>query len=191
MRLFIAISLPEKVKNEIETAQNELRRALPIGSVRWTKREQIHLTLKFLGEVPADQTEALTQSIQEACKKFPPLRLRAARIGFFPNANLPRVIWAGVNDRAGGLPTLQFKIESAVKEFGTQGPEKTFIGHITLGRAQNLKRPQAEILARLATGMTARVFGEWTAGKVEIIRSQLSSGSPQYSQLASVPLAGT
>jgi 2'-5' RNA ligase len=191
MRLFIAISLPEKVKNEIETAQNELRRALPIGSVRWTKREQIHLTLKFLGEVLGNRTEALTQSVQEACKKFPPLRLRAARIGFFPNANLPRVIWAGVSDRAGGLPTLQFAIESAMKEFGTQGPEKTFIGHITLGRAQNLKRPQAEILARLATGMTAKIFGEWTADKVEIVRSQLSSGSPQYSQLASVPLAGT
>src|SRR5205809_984446 len=97
-RLFIAISVPDKVKDEIEKAQNELRRALPGGSVRWTKREQFHLTLKFLGNVEAPRVEELTESLRRGLEGFAALRLKAEQIGFFPDARRPRVVWAGVQD---------------------------------------------------------------------------------------------
>src|SRR5436853_393662 len=96
-RLFIAMTVPDAVKAEIEKAQAELRAALP-GVVRWTKRGQFHLTLRFLGNVPADRVELLTRAVRDVCAGFAALRLRAERIGCFPDLRFPRVIWAWVHD---------------------------------------------------------------------------------------------
>jgi 2'-5' RNA ligase len=183
-RLFIAISLPEAIKDEIEKAQGELRRALPGDDVRWTKREQFHLTLRFLGNVSVNRTEALIRSAQEACKNYSAMRLCAERVGFFPHLRSPRVIWAWVHDREDLLPKLQSAIELAVKDFTTEAAEEKFTGHVTLGRAKHIKRPQTEILAKLAGRMRERFFGEWTASEIEIIRSQLSSDGARYHHLA-------
>src|ERR1051325_8887109 len=98
IRLFIAIPLPEEVKNEIEKTQNELRQAVPGNFVRWTKRDQFHLTLKFLGGVETSRMGELTTALRDACGHFTALRLRAERIGFFPDLRFPRVIWAWVHD---------------------------------------------------------------------------------------------
>src|SRR2546423_15665143 len=92
-RLFVAINIPEPVKTEIEKAQAELRAALPERCIRWTRREQFHLTLKFLGNVEARGVPELTQAIALACRGFAALSLRAERIGFFPHMRSPRVIW--------------------------------------------------------------------------------------------------
>ena len=188
-RLFIAIVLPEGVKDEVEKAQGELRRGLAEPGVRWTKRTQFHLTLKFLGDVEAQRLAALTGALQRACREFPALQLRAERVGFFPDPRHPRVIWAGVQDAAGVLPRLQAAIESAVGDFTSQEPEGKFTGHVTLGRCRAIKPPQAGILSRLAGGMGQRFFGEWTADHVELIRSELLSGGAHYTTLAAVPLA--
>src|SRR5690349_6385961 len=95
-RLFIAVSSREAIKTQIEQAQEELRHALPAGSVRWTQREQFHLTLRFLGSVQAAQLEALIASVRATCQGFGPLQLRAEHVGGFPSLRSPRVIWAGV-----------------------------------------------------------------------------------------------
>jgi RNA 2',3'-cyclic 3'-phosphodiesterase len=84
MRLFIALTLPETVIDSVAKAQAELRRALPIGCVRWTSREQFHLTLRFLGDVEAERVEALKAALSRACESLPALQLRAEGIGFFP-----------------------------------------------------------------------------------------------------------
>src|SRR4051794_10724683 len=106
IRLFLAIALPDAVKNAMETAQMELRRALPEGCVRWTNREQMHLTLKFLGDVGVERVPHLTEAVQTACAGFEVLKLRAEGTGFFPSARAPRVIWAGVQDEDERLPRL-------------------------------------------------------------------------------------
>ena len=187
-RLFIAIPLPEPVKDEIERAQTELRRALPDDCVRWTKRGQFHLTLRFLGDVDAARLDALKAALQLACGAFPAIRLQAERIGFFPHLRFPKVIWAWVHDEPGLLAKLQAAIEAAAREFTHEAVEQTFTGHVTLGRSQRIKRPQAEILAALAHGMTERRFGEWTAENVELIRSELLPGGPRYTVLAAAAL---
>jgi 2'-5' RNA ligase len=189
-RLFIAISLPERVKTEIEKAQAELRGVLPGDGFRWTKREQFHLTLKFMGNVPADRIESLICSVQKACNGVPALRLRAGRIGAFPKVKSPRVVWVGVHDREGFLLKLQPAIEAAVIGFTTEKAEGEFTGHVTLGRARGLERSQAEAFAKLAVRMAERCFGEWTADKIEIIRSEFSPAGARYTTLAAVPLAG-
>ena len=99
-RLFVAVAIPEVVKAKMEAAQAELRRAVSEHSVRWTRREQFHLTLKFLGDVDAARVEALGEAIRAACRGFGPLHLRAERVGYFPDLRYPRVVWTGVQDQA-------------------------------------------------------------------------------------------
>jgi 2'-5' RNA ligase len=189
-RLFIAISLPDEVKDQIEKAQQELRGALRENFVRWTKREQFHLTLKFLGNVGESRVAELIGALRGACFGFASIRLRAERIGFFPDSRFPRVMWVWVHDEKDVLPALQRVIEAAVKSFTPEKPEPKFTGHVTLGRIQRINRRQAEILAKLASGMSGRFFGEWVADKVELIRSELSSSGSRYATLAEFPLPG-
>ena len=96
LRLFVALAIPEPVKDELEKAQGELRRLLPQGTVRWTRREQFHLTLRFLGNVEAQSLATLSQALNLAARVFAPLQLQARQVGFFPNARFPRVLWVGV-----------------------------------------------------------------------------------------------
>src|SRR5947209_407362 len=149
LRLFVAISLPEDVKDQIEKAQRELRDALPGSFVRWTKREQLHLTLKFLGSVTESRVDELTSALRIACLNFAGLRLRAEGIGFFPDVRFPRVIWVSVRDDRKFLPRLQLAIDTGLARFTNEKSEKEFTGHVTLGRIQKIRRPEAEVLVKL------------------------------------------
>jgi RNA 2',3'-cyclic 3'-phosphodiesterase len=189
-RLFIAIPLPEAVKAEVEKAQMELRRAVPDPCVRWTRRDQFHLTLKFLGDVAAERLDALMDTLDRVRRKFSPLHLRAGSVGFFPNHRLPRVIWVGVRDPRDELPALQNAVETAVADFTRERPEGRFSGHVTLGRVKGISRAQAELLAQRALSLADRSLGEWTANEVELIRSELGRDGARYSTLTAFPLAG-
>lgn len=186
-RLFIAISLPEFVKDGIARVQSELREAMPGDFMRWTKRDQFHLTLRFLGEVDVAQTEALANAVHAVCLAFPPLHLSAASLGFFPNARRPRVLWAGVDDSQDHLRELHLLINAAVKDFTREKAESHFAGHVTLARIQNIHASDAKLLSELVDGMSEKFFGEWVAAKLDIIRSELSSHGARYQTVAEVP----
>jgi len=130
----------------------------------------------------------LSEAVAAACRNFPPLRLRADRVGCFPERRFPRVVWVGVHDDAEQLSGLQKAIEQATASFTGGRAEGNFTGHVTIGRTNEIKRPQAEILSKLAQSMTGRVFGEWTADKVELMRSELSASGAQHSMLAALAL---
>jgi 2'-5' RNA ligase len=189
LRLFVAIPVPEPVRDEIAVAQRELQSLAPRGVVRWTKPEQMHLTLKFLGGVPADRFEDLKESVQKVCAGRPSLRLRAKGIGFFPNARSPRVIWAGVGDEEERLADLQREIESAVRPFAAEPGAENFVGHLTLGRFKDARRREIEQLVNLAQAMGDRRFGEWMAREIEIVRSELFPAGARHTLLAAFPLA--
>ncbi len=101
LRLFVAIPMPDTVRNAISGVQQELQRLVSHDAIRWTKPGQFHLTLRFLGDVPGARVAALQEAVNAVCAGKPALSLRAQGVGFFPNARSPRVIWAGVNDREG------------------------------------------------------------------------------------------
>jgi RNA 2',3'-cyclic 3'-phosphodiesterase len=188
-RLFIAVAMPEAVKAKIEQAQAELRLALPESNVRWTRREQFHLTLKFLGDVEATRAEALGEALRGACRGFTPLRLRAEGVGGFPDLRRPRVLWTGVRDESEQLLRLQEVVELASRDFTAEQQEEHFSGHVTLARVKGIKRPEAEALAEAAAGMKERLFGQWTTYKVELMRSELSPQGARHTTLAAAGLA--
>src|SRR5260370_35677771 len=188
LRLFIALLLPDDVKAEIEKAQSQLRRALPDGAVRWTKRDQFHLTLRFLGSVAQLRVPALTDAVRVASQSFAALSIRAQGIGCFPDQRFPRVVWVRVADVQGQLPLLQNAVQSAAQEFTAEEPEDRFTGHVTLGRIKRMRRPEADALAKAAVSLAQRTFGEWTANELHIMRSELSPDGATHSILAAIPL---
>jgi 2'-5' RNA ligase len=188
-RLFVAVTVPESVKAKMEEAQAELRRVLPQRSVRWARREQFHLTLRFLGDVEAARVEALGEAIRAACRGFGALPLRAERVGFFPDMRYPRVAWVGVQDQAEQLPRLHQTVEAVTESFTTEAKEERFTGHITLARIKGIKRSEAEALGKAAAGMADRVFGQWTAYHIDLMRSKLLPQGARHSTIAFIALA--
>lgn len=107
----------------------------------------------------------------------------------FPHRRRPRVLWTHVHERRDRLSVLQRRVEAAAADFTREQPETTFTGHITLGRCNAITRAQAEMLTRLASALENRAFGEWTADRIEVVRSELRPGGSRYTTLAEIPLA--
>jgi 2'-5' RNA ligase len=145
---------------------------LPPHAVRWTRPEQFHLTLKFLGNVPADRVSALSEIVRPICAFTPPLHLRAEGTGFFPNHFSPRVFWVDIKNPDGLLSELQQRLEAALEQFTEKQEARKFTVHVTLARFEKLARREAETF--MAQAQMDREFGEWTVQEVELIQSKLS-----------------
>ncbi len=135
IRAFIAVELPEAVKEYLSTLSDELKRAR--GDVKWVRPESIHLTLKFLGTVRLELVPALEAAAAPVFSREQSFGLRAGGLGAFPNLGRPRVIWAGLEDRSGSLGPLAASVESAVEPLGFPREKRSFNPHLTLGRVRS------------------------------------------------------
>ena len=188
LRLFIAIPVPEAVRAEIARVQGRLQRESSLGTVRWTRPDQFHITLKFLGDVPVSQVDDLKKSAAGVCVAASALQLSARGVGFFPNGRSPRVIWAGVHDDRGGLNDLHRKLDEALRWLEPKGKAEKFTGHITLGRFKPGHHASIPRIVDQVEVFRERHFGEWRAGEVEIVRSDLTSDGANHISLASYSL---
>ena len=188
LRIFVAIPVPAAVRNEMVRVQHELQPLAPRGVVRWTKPEQLHLTLQFLGDVSSDRVAGLQESLRTACSGVTPLPLRAQGFGFFPNARSPRVVWIGITGGENRLADFQRKIADAVRPFSAGPGGERFAGHVTLGRFKQSMWVGINSLTAHADTMKDSTFGEWTVREVEIIRSELLATGSRYTQLAAIRL---
>lgn len=148
----------------------------------------MHLTLRFLGNVVSSQIPELSAKLKTSLTGFGELHLVCERLGCFPDLRYPRVIWSWVHDEAGQLTKLFHQIDEAVSPFAEQPAEKVFTGHITLARPKQIKRPDAERLARFVEGAVKRQFGNWTAESVSLIQSQLGQTGATHTELSSAAL---
>jgi 2'-5' RNA ligase len=190
LRLFLAIEIPDEVKRRVLKVGDDLRGLLRKSVVRWTRPEQLHLTLKFLGNVKPDDVDPLSRAVSEVCRGFSPLRLHAGSLGCFPRWRSPRVLWVGIRDEGNQLGSLQAALESASAPFTLEPAEREFTGHVTLGRVKACPRAEIEALSRLAEQLRSLDCGQWTASAVSLIRSQLDPAGARYTELAAARLAG-
>ena len=186
LRLFVAIAIPERVRNEMAAVQRELK-PLALGDVRWTNAEQLHLTLKFLGNVPASSVEAVKQSLAEACAGVRAFHLRAEGIGFFPNERQPRVVWVGFEGDENAVTVLQTRVERLLAQFVEKPGTEKFLAHATLGRFQKYRRHKTENLLPRARALADHVFGEWRVENAGLFRSELSPEGARHSVVAVFP----
>src|SRR5262249_7580721 len=147
VRLFVAIRPPDGVKEELGGVQRELRDVLPKGSTAWTKPDSMHVTLRFMGQVASGKAAEVIEKTGRALKGFGAIDLICERLGCFPDLRFPRVVWAWVHDGGERLSVLQRVVDGTVSKFAEKPSEKSFTGHITLGRPKQLKRLDPERLA--------------------------------------------
>ncbi len=131
MRTFVAINFPDDLKNSIRSIQNKLQPY--VKTARWTRRENLHLTLKFLGEIDDGEKESAVKAIQKACKGSQPFEMVLDKLGYFGSAENMRVMWMGTS-HADSLLSLQRSVEESFAEFGFLPDNKGFKPHITIGR---------------------------------------------------------
>lgn len=187
IRAFVAINLPVEVRANLAELQRELKSAMLGDGVRWTKPEQIHLTLKFLGDIAADSLEDLKSAIQRACKGITPFSLHAESLGVFPDSQKPRVIWTDVNGDADILRRLQEQIERETGKW-RETEQRTFQPHLTLARVRILKPDEAAVLREKIRVHTATQLGSWNVTKIDLMQSKLTGAGAEHSRLAEFPL---
>lgn len=183
IRAFIAINLPTEVQTNLAELQSDLKSALPGSGLRWTKPEQIHLTLKFLGDIAANSLENLKNAIHRACDGIPPFALKTEALGAFPDSRRPRVIWTDVTGNTDILCRLQGQIERETVAW-REAEQRTFQPHLTLARVRSLKPREAEVLREKIRAHEAAKFGEWQVTQIDLMQSKLSGAGAEYSQLA-------
>ena len=177
------------MREAIGRAQGQLQRHSPPGAIRWTRPDQFHITLKFLGDVPAGQVASLEKSAAAVCAGFAAMRLSARGVGFFPSERKPRVIWAGADDDCGQLAELHRQMDDALRWLAPAEPAQRFSGHITLGRFKPGHHAAIPKLLERAAVFRDRPFGDWQAGEVEIVRSELTATGATHTAMAVFPLA--
>ncbi|MCU0784980.1 MAG: RNA 2',3'-cyclic phosphodiesterase [Verrucomicrobia bacterium] len=189
LRLFVAIALPEEVKVALGGVQGELKEVLPLKSTAWTKPENFHLTLRFLGRVELGRVSELERHLRENLAQFGELELICERLGCFPGPRLPRVVWTWVHDPGERLALLHRSVSEAVGGFGEKPGQERFVGHVTIARPKQTTRTEAERLARFIESAGNRRFGGWNCSEVELIQSELSAGGSRYTRLAKFRLS--
>ena len=184
IRSFIAIDLPETVITAIRELQEEIR---AYGfHIRWVRPENIHLTLKFLGDIKEDDREKITGAIFDSVKGFSPITLVAKGIGVFPGIKRPRIIWVGVSGDLEPLLGLQKRLEEALAGIGFEQENRRFKAHLTLGRIKGRidPKPLGDAL-RAYMGFESKTF---YADKIILYKSELRPTGAVYTKLVSAPL---
>jgi 2'-5' RNA ligase len=186
MRLFIALDIPQEVRERISAYVERVRPLCP--DARWARVEGLHITLKFIGEFPDARVPEITQAL--ASVKAPTFHVKFECIGFFPSPKSPRVFWVGVH--AGEeLPQLAQAVSEALAAIGIPREDKAYSPHITLARAGSRKEPVQNLKA--LTGLLneeVEAFGTMTAHEFYLYRSQLGRGGSKYTKLERFGLVG-
>ena len=189
IRSFIAIELPEEAREGLARLRKELKRD-EHRFVKWVDPGGIHLTLKFLGNIPSKRVAEITEAMEEAAHGISPFHLEISGLGAFPSLRQARVFWVGIGGEVDKLSRLQQNIDSALAVLGFAKEERSFVPHLTLARI----RQGASPLERRSFGelVGSTIFEDKYHIKVEAIRlmrSQLTPAGAIYTCLSAVGLS--
>jgi 2'-5' RNA ligase len=189
IRTFVAIELDEALKAALRRVQKEFKSSSVAHIGRWISPDSIHLTLKFLGNVPVNQVEQIGQAISRACKSFVPFTISLAGLGCFPNPRRLRVIWVGVGGDLETLLQLQRSVESELNRLGFEPEKRGFTPHLTLARIRDrARRHEREEMGELISVAQIDAAVSMTVREVGLIRSDLRPSGAVYTRLAAISL---
>ena len=186
LRAFVAVEIPTELLNALGAVQSDLRQRL---RARWVRPGSIHLTLKFLGDIPAGQVASVADAMQAAAGSHAGFSLIASGVGVFPSIRRPRVIWAGFSGPAEPLLALQRSLEEKLAALGIPRDERTFRGHLTIGRFSEPVNP--ERMAEVVKTFESRTLGELVVKELVLFQSELQPKGPIYIALARARLRET
>ena len=177
MRAFVAVFPPP----EVQEALHRAALALPASAAfRLTAPEKIHLTLKFLGEIPEEALVRAKESLGSACEGHAPFEVETSGFGVFPSERRARILWAGVGEGSGRLRDLARDVESALAAVGFEREPRSYVPHMTLVRVRG--RP-----AGFNTGRVRAPTLRFTVGALDLVKSVPGGGGVTYSSVAAYP----
>ncbi len=183
MRLFVAVHLPQEIRNGLAAVQDRLRRAQ--ADVSWVKAANLHITLKFLGETEPKRLERIGPVLAEAARGAAPFSLTVAGVGTF-GGRVPRVVWAGVTEGASLLGGLAGVVDNGLARLGFPKERRSFAAHFTLGRVRSSRNADS-LLAAIRDEPTA-ALGTVRVEEFVLMQSQLDPGGSIYTILERFPL---
>lgn len=187
MRIFCAIELNEKVRSQIEEHIKQLQQAVADNNASWSRVENIHLTLKFFGNVAESRLNSIASAATRVTKDFSPFEISIEETGSFPKPSQARVLWIGVKDPGGKLGQLQKAFESECEVEGFPKEDREFRPHLTIARIRKPfgARQLAEANKNLGFESLRVVVNE-----LVVFRSELSSKGSKYTALSRHQLSG-
>ena len=191
IRAFLAVQLPEDVIAALEDLADQVAQA-KVGGLNPVRPENMHLTLKFFGNVNARQVELIVDAVTRTVKTIRPFTLRLGNVGAYPNNRSPRVLWVGLDGDVVPLQDAHRRIETALGQIAIKPDSREFRPHLTIARIRdrtphNERRRAAEALfsAEFRSGLSVPV------NRLRLIRSILRPEGPQYTSLAEIPIGET
>jgi len=187
MRVFLAIELPQEIKDLIEDIKEKLMPALK--GIRWTRPEGMHLTLKFFGDVSRDDVVRVSEIVGRNVMNIAPMVLDVGLPGGFPSLKKPRVLWLGVGGDTQRLAALHAEIGGDLEECGFPGEKRAFKPHLTLGRARSrggIISGAEEVITKTGELGTHR----FDTREFILFESELKPGGAVYTKLARFPFGG-
>jgi len=183
LRAFIAIELDPEIKKFINVFESELKTKSPSG-LRWVKVDQLHLTLKFLGDITAPQVEAVSQTINRVVGENHSFQLQVEGTGAFPNWRNPRTLWIGLN-KNNELNLLFQQLDVALTSLGFTPEGKPFSPHLTLCRVSDYVDPRmVQPLQKAFEDFHVSSLPTWRIKEVVFFKSLLQPGGPVYTPLS-------
>ncbi len=187
-RVFIAIELPPEIHRALSFHTNNLRKTLGNSLVRWVPLSNIHLTLKFLGDVSEANIDLLSRMLSAEAATHAPFSIQIGTFGAFPTLRKPRVLWVGVRPSP-PLEALYQGVESAAARLGYEKETRAFSPHLTLGRVHaKLTREEIQRLRNILSRTEIPMLGEASVRAVHLFRSELTPSGARYTRLHSAPL---
>lgn len=182
MRSFIAVSVSDEVRNNVLLLQQSLSTLLEWKPV---EPENLHVTIKFLGEIEETKVRSIVERIQHACSGFKKFEVTFYGLGAFPSLAAPRVLWVGIRE---GLETLVSLIQTIETELSKIGfpREKEHVPHLTVGRVKFL--PDRNKFLAATKGLQDKSFGKTVVSSVDLMKSTLTPRGPIYTKIEEVKL---
>ncbi len=185
LRCFIAIEIPPSVKESVAKIINTLRKF--DTDIKWVSSENIHITLKFLGQTDESLINPIKDSLIKKLLPYNSFYIRIYGTGCFPGAKHPRVIWVGIEE-AEFLKKLQKDIEDEMVKFGFPSEKRSYSPHLTIGRVRSQNRIQE--FTRILNEFRTHSFGNFEVKNITLMESKLKPEGAQYYRLAEIPFGG-
>ena len=188
LRTFIAVEIPPEIHQAIEKKTAPIQATLNKSLVRWVPTNNIHLTLKFLGDVSPTNLEMLAQMLNVEVAQHQAFEMAFGGLGAFPNPRRPRVIWIGIQAPA-GLEALQHGIEAAAATLGYPAEQRSFSPHLTVGRVkQKVGSAGMQKIRAVLEETKIGSLGTTQVTAVHLFKSDLKPTGAEYTRLFSAPL---
>ena len=181
MRLFIGLDLPSDVVRNLE---NLLERLRPQARIQWSPPANLHITTKFIGELPENRLDELKAALSLLPPR-PPIQVHIRRVGFYPNPHSPRIFWCGVE--APGLPELAADTDRATASLGIECEKREYSPHLTLARIK--EKLNLQPLREAIVALPSLDFGGFPAASFYLYQSKLRPTGSIYTKLAEFPLS--